>query len=328
MPALSVILSTPDCFETIRATASCVSQQSIADQIELVIVCPDAAALALDAGGCGALHSVQVVEFGGALSSVGNANALGVLKAHAPVVALAEDHCFPQSGWAVALLARHSGQWAAVGPVFINANPENGVSDADLLMAYGPFMQGCGDGPVPFLPGHNSSYKRETLLKFGAQLPELMSAEYNLHQELRSSGEGLYCEPAAVVAHTNFSRWQPFLGATFLSARHFAGCRGGDWSLLKRLLYVAASPLIPLVRLRRIAMEAMRARLPLPRLVACTPALFTGLVASALGEAAGYIVGCLNSDSRLVYYEFHRYRHTLSGRPVAEAVPTLLVNAN
>ena len=48
-PELSVILITPDSFETIRRTAGCIAAQSVADRIELVIVAPTAARIDVDA---------------------------------------------------------------------------------------------------------------------------------------------------------------------------------------------------------------------------------------------------------------------------------------
>ena len=61
--------------------------------------------------------------------------------AHAPIVALAEDHCFPEPGWADALIRAHQGPWAVVGPVVRNANPATIVSWCDFVIGYGPWME-------------------------------------------------------------------------------------------------------------------------------------------------------------------------------------------
>ena len=45
-PLLSVVVSTPDTFESIRAVVGHLRAQSIRDQLELVLVCPDPEALA------------------------------------------------------------------------------------------------------------------------------------------------------------------------------------------------------------------------------------------------------------------------------------------
>ena len=325
VPAMSVILVTPDRFDTIRETVSYLAQQTDANQLELVIVCPFEEELQYPQEFCSGFAGVHIVALNAEIPNTGIANAAGIQQATAPVIALAEDHCFPEPLWAKALIARHNGPWAAVGPVFKNANPENSVSDADLLMAYGPWLHPGAEGPMDFLPGHNSSYKRDALLQFEQRLPDLLANEFNLHSALRAAGHRLYCEPGAIVAHTNFSRWASFVAASYLSAQQFAGSRSTEWTLLKRIVYGAAAPLIPLVRLRRIALQARNGRFGLLRFLASVPALIAGLIISAAGETMGYLLGCGNSRQRLVPYEFHRYRHTVSGdnnQAAAQSQPT------
>jgi len=47
-------------------------------------------------------------------------------------------------------------------------------------------------GFVDYLPGHNTSYKRELLLGYGADLDSMMEGETSLHWDLRSKGHKLY----------------------------------------------------------------------------------------------------------------------------------------
>ena len=93
--------ATPDCYETIRKTVKCLRAQSVSEQMELIIVAPSIATLNLVEDDLKVFHSHRVVE-AGSIHSVGSANALGVRHASAPVVALTEDHSFPQPGWAEA----------------------------------------------------------------------------------------------------------------------------------------------------------------------------------------------------------------------------------
>ena len=44
------------------------------------------------------------------------------------VVAFGEEHCFPEPGWAQALIDAHREDYAAVGPAMHNANPDTIVS--------------------------------------------------------------------------------------------------------------------------------------------------------------------------------------------------------
>src|SRR6202162_6225233 len=95
--AISVILATPDCYETIRKTIGHLRVQSASKQLELIIVAPSAGSLNIVEDELKNFLQYRVVE-AGPIRSVGFANALGIRHASAPVVALAEDHAFPGPG--------------------------------------------------------------------------------------------------------------------------------------------------------------------------------------------------------------------------------------
>jgi len=250
---------------------------------------------------------VTVVE-AGTVGSIGRANALGIRRATAPIVALAEDHSFPDPDWAEHLIRAHAGPWTAVGPAVRNANPRTAVSWADLFIGYGPWLEPVPAGEVEFLPGHNTSYRRETLLALGDRLDPMMETETLLHWELRAAGHRLYLEPAARIAHTNFSRWSSWVPAQYHNGRAFAGARRAGMTLWKRAGYVVGAPLIPLVRLARLARTARGVTLR-RRFVRCFPALVIGLGIDGLGQLVGYALGPGSSPRRLARYEFHRARH-------------------
>ena len=308
-PELSVILVTPDRYETIRRTVAWLRAQTVREAIEVVIVAPSRAGLELDEDELAGFHGFQVVEVG-TVRSVATGNAAGVRAASAPVVVFGEDHSYPQPGWAEALIDAHRGPWAAVGPVVANANPRSAVSWADFLPGYGPWLEPTPGGVVSYLPGHNSSYKRDLLLELGDDLDPMLNAESVLHWELGARGYELYLEPRAKTRHFNFSRLPAYLRATFLHARTFAAerARGGRWGLVRRVAYAGAWPLIPLVRVRRVFRDVSRAREHgvLPRVL---PPVALGLTVSALGEAAGYLLGPGEAPEKVSAYEFHRDRH-------------------
>lgn len=304
-PAMSVVLSSPDTFQTIQATWRHLRAQSSAHQLEIVIVAPSAARLGAvpDDGFWG----VRVIETG-SLRSVGAANAAGVRSARAPVVALAEDHSFPEPGWADALIRAHREPWAAVGPGVGNANPSSRVSRADFLIAYGRWAEPAAARIENHLPGHNSSYKRDLLLAYGEQLETLLEAETVLHWDLCHRGHQLYLESAARTRHLNFARLGVWLRVQFLSGRMFAATRAGPWSAPRRALFAAATPLIPAVRLWRILRLVGRRR-PAGFAPDLVPVLLLGLVLDGAGQLAGCVAGPGGARERLVRYEHHRVRY-------------------
>ncbi len=125
---LSVVIVTPDCYETIRKTIRYLRAQTVRHRLE-----PDNAELQ-------DFLQVRVVEVG-AITSTGAARAAGIHQASAPVVAFAEDHSYPDPGWADALIEAHRQPWAAVGPAMANANPATLISWANLFLNFGPWVE-------------------------------------------------------------------------------------------------------------------------------------------------------------------------------------------
>jgi hypothetical protein len=159
------------------------------------------------------------------------------------------------------------------------------------------------------LPGHNSSYKRPVLLEYGDRLPKMLGSESVLHWDLSSKGERLCLEPGARTRHLNVSLLHASIRIRFHGGRYFASSRADRWPVVKRIVYAALSPLIPLVRLVRIAGELMKPGRKFDRLPSTLPALLVLLSIDAAGEAAGYLFGPGGSPGESTYLEFHQERH-------------------
>lgn len=305
-PALSVVLPA-DRPSTVATTLAALRGQSVADRLELVVVVPPGAAFEAAAAGAG-FHSVRIVRCDGYDDGAwfARARAAGARQASAPIVAFGETHSFPQPAWAAALIAAHREPWAAVGAAIWNANPERIVSWANLLVDFAPWVERRERGEMDELPGHNTSYKRDTLLARGDRLEEALASETLLAAELRAEGRRLLFEPAAVTLHLNLGGPYWFV-QRFDHDREWAVVRARHWSPARRALYVLAAPLIPWVRLSRIWPDLRRTgRAADLRLLAT---VFLGLVAGAAGEAAGYFARSLGGSARRLHeVEMHRDR--------------------
>jgi GT2 family glycosyltransferase len=304
---LSVILATPDRYQTIRKTVSHLRAQTACSQLELVIVAPSKQSLDFYEEDVIGFAAYQIVEIG-KFHSIGKANAAGIHQATGSIIALAEDHCFPDPQWAEHLIAAHQGPWAAVGPGVRNANPNTPVSWADLFIGYGPWLTPAPSREMEFLPGHNTSYKRDILLKYGEQLDPMMEAETVLHWDLREKGYRLYMESNATAAHTNFSLWSSWIPAQFYNGRLFAGARSRQKPLWWRLVFVLGSPLIPVVRLWRIWKGLTSTELQL-KFVGCLHALIMGLALDGVGQMIGYALGTGRALEQVARYEVNRFKH-------------------
>ena len=305
-PALSTIVITPDEFATVRRTVAALRQQTVADQIELVIVGPLKGESWFDESDLRgfAAHKVVMTDD---VSSTARMRAKGVAAATAPIVALTEDHCYPAPGWAEALLSRHRDKWTGVGAVVQNGNPKTTISWANLIIEYGEWINPNEAGPVHHIGGHNSSYKRRALAAYGERLGEMLEAESTMQWELARTGHRFYLEPGARMHHVHFALFWPSMGVRFNGGRIFAANRRRGWGAGKRLAYVLGSPLIPFVRLARCLKRVPQSE-TLPRKLMLFPTLATLLSADGLGEMFGYAFGSGNSVAYLSDIEFHRER--------------------
>ena len=181
--------------------------------------------------------------------------------ATAPVVALSDDHCFPEPGWGEALVDAHRGPWAAVGPVVANANPGSLVSWVYFCHRLRPVGRADGNREAPFLPRATTAATSATCCSATGTVSRRCSqAETVLH--LRPPGprapaaglRGRANPPRQLLADQHLG------GASQLrNGRVFAAVRREDWSPARCAAYAVASPLIPLVRLARSAGPAARA---------------------------------------------------------------------
>ncbi|NJN16605.1 MAG: glycosyltransferase [Oscillochloris sp.] len=307
-PTMSVVLVTPHRYETLRKVMRRLRAQTIAAQLEVVIVAPSLMRLAFDESERSGFLRVQVVESGES-TSLGVAKAAGVRAAAAPVVAFAEDHCYPEPDWAAQLLAAHAGPWAAVAPAIGNANPEEAVSWANLLIAYGHWLAPAVTREIHDVPAHNSSYKRDVLLGYGPELDTMLGREGSLHADLRAQGHKLYITGAARAYHLNPTRAPDWWILRFNAGRLYAATRaaGEGWSQARRMIYAGGAPLVPLMRLPQLLGQLRQAGLSalLPRIF---PALLLGLLIHSAGELAGYIVGEGGTREYLANFEYDRIR--------------------
>lgn len=307
-PVLSVIFITTYDYASLRRVVSHIRRQSISDRMEIVIVGVSRDRLKVDERELSAFAGHQIIEIG-EFARTSMARAAGIRAARAPVIVLAEDHCFPAPGWAEALVARQSENWSAVGPVFHNANPHTAVSWMNFLLEYGEWGAPIEGGEPRHLPGHNSSYKRDALLAFGDELIDRLDSESSMQWEMVRRGHRLYLEARAQTHHLNPSRLDFSLVLRYQAGRLFAGGRRRDWGWGRRLAYAAAWPLIAMVRMKRALGFYDRIGSGGPSLMRLVPLLMLGVVIDAFGEFVGYLCGPGHVAADLADAEFLRERY-------------------
>ncbi len=309
IPVLSVVVGTPDTFDTPRLLLKFLAAQTIADQIEIVLVAPSAEWLRLDEEALQPFAAYKIIEIG-PIQSLATLQAAGVRAASAPLVAFSEDHAFPSPNWAEALVAAHQPGYAAVFPAIRNANPDHPMAWADALLCYGAWLGEQQAGIIQYAPWHHSCYARDALLAYGDRLTSMLEAQTVLQDDLRRQNLVLFLEPHATIRHVHVSRLTAWLPSVYYLGRLYAAYRSKQWSPARRLVYGFGSPLIPVLRFARSIRLLRGVGVPRTQWLRVAVWLVVGLSASAIGECMGYLRGEGNSKTRLLPYEFHRWRQT------------------
>ncbi|MCC7362158.1 MAG: hypothetical protein IT317_21925 [Anaerolineales bacterium] len=305
-PALSAILVTRDQWSTLRHALACLQRQTAAAQLEVVVVAPHAAGLVAPPGAVAGFHSWQLAPVD-AVHNREQAGAAGVRAARAPYIVFVEDHVYAAPDWAAALIAAQAGAWAAIGPLVLSANA-GALPLACHLTDYGHWCDPARGGPTALLSNSNTCYERAALLALPGALEDWLNDQPRLQRHLQAHGRQLLFEPRARLWHLNFSQLPAWARLRFCAGWAFGAGRSRGWPPVRRLLYLAAAPLIPLINLRRLLRVARRTGARGGALARLLPALAALTALEALGELAGYFTSARPAVAWLHEVEFDRPR--------------------
>lgn len=287
---LSVILVFGGQRERAAAALRSVLEQSAIDRMEILL-------FDLGPSECPPLigsddHRVRTTRYGPD-KLLGDARAEGVRSAKAPVVALLEEHCVAQPGWAETMIRANEGPWAAVGCDFVCANPDSGSTNQTFRLTYGAYIhQEQERGPVRFVAGQNSTFKRDILLQYDNDLESLMMADLVLQWKMMEDGHQLFYEPDAKIAHRNENTVRSLCGGAFYWNWCFANIRARvfHWGFAHKALIVLLSPLIPWVRLaKKFVVASRQGQLKPLQFLRDAPSILAVDYASAAGQVAGLL---------------------------------------
>ena len=325
---LSVVLAARTGLSELRPVLGNLRRQTIASEIELIVVASRSAVTAEEIATLGGFRSVRLVEIDRVVNR-GRAAAHGILEAGTPFVALHENHVFPSVDTMERLIEGRddpAGQDAAVAPCMRAANPETRRSLAMFLVAYGHVAAPGDAEPRAALPFHHAAYRTDTLQAFGHRLPELMADESNLQHALLAQGLTLSVHPSAVSWHINEARWWRSFKDPFIFGMKFGAARTSEWGLPRRLVYALAWPFVAALRLRDLLRLARHATDTRDRIPWLAPMLSLSATAGGLGEVWGYLSPTARVPADFEQHEFHVQGRLAGVTPKAAWVRTLLAD--
>jgi hypothetical protein len=320
MPVLSVVFVTAEGdATTLEAMLAALSRQTIAADLEVIVVAQERAPIPFDPRAWPALFHVRVVRCADR-ALFGEALALGVRSSTAPIVAIVEDHCTPHYGWAAALLRRHADGYAVVGSEISNANAGSSLSWVNFVLTHSRWAAPAIAGEVATVAGDNCSYSRRALDTVDGELDALLASGTVLHQRLRQAGHRIFLEPEAKLEHITPSTFSAYVGSFFHSGRLFAALVSRPWPWWRRAWLAAVSPLIASRWVLRLLPGVTRAVVG-PRVWAVRGLMLIAIPVSAAGYAAGFLFGGGGSPRYTSDVYFHRYDHlNASDQPLVEAL--------
>ena len=241
--------------------------------------------------------AVQLVPFEQRLS-IPKLRSLGLERARGAMVAVLDDHCMVGPSFLGAVeRGFHAGHPVLGGPVD-NGATERWIDWAVFLFEYGRFMPPLEAGPVDGIAGGCAVYQRELLERVSDELGDEVWESF-LHERMKQEGIEFYCDPDLLVHHKmEFGFWH-FMGQRYHFSRSFAGMRLKTAPLLKRLLFAAITPAVPLLMLRRVAGVLWPKRSHRGTFVRSLPLIGAFLLSYAWGEAVGALLGPGDSLSKI-----------------------------
>ncbi|MEM1212103.1 MAG: glycosyltransferase [Planctomycetota bacterium] len=313
-PKLSVALQSPDNLTTVKTTLGHLRNQTIAEDLEIVMVTPSIDDLDAVRDVLSAFQGYTLVTCP-AEEGMSIMRGLGIRASTAPYIAIGEDHCAPHPTWAEKLLEAFDlpEGYAGVAVAVHNANPASMLSWANLTFGYLNFMAPLKRCEVPMIPGSNAVFRKAALDKFGDDLLSMFGREGGLQEKMVAQGDKFIQYPDAKVYHKNLARWSStwalryHVGANLAHAMITKKNMGMGMRAVRSLF----TPIDGAFRMLKIVKRLTQRGYKLTPKI-----LIGGAIASAM-HALGMFVGLWNggegSEMELYWLEFHRDQHMLPG---------------
>lgn len=308
MPLLSVITVTSRDFSIVRRTILFLQQQTISDQIEVIVICESLDKVAdhkvAEISGFEKFVFYEthhpITQFAEEMSTVAHTTT-------APVVAFIDNHAYPFPDWVEEVLKSHQ-QYDVVGFGMHNANPATTLSWLELLLSYPQQSIPRPSSEVSYVPFAQFSIKKKVIDEIEAQGEFLIGRNSEINKTILQLGYKMYLNTDAVLSHANPSTWRSATFIHFNAGRYDAAKRVKEkqWSLIRRMIYIFGSPLIPFVRMWRFWNLELRIPVFYPMRMKLLPTLFVIVVYMTIGEVLAFLFGMDNALKHLETVEYDR----------------------
>jgi hypothetical protein len=182
----------------------------------------------------------------------------GIMAANGSRVALLSSHCVPRRDWiATALQRDFPANLAAVGGYFENASDANATACAIFLLRYAEYSRPSAEHDVAHVAADNAIYRRDAIMACADLLP-LGFWEPEYHRRFAQAGLRLVLDPNLIVVHRNRYSYGAFAAQRREHGFHFGRDRALKLSTARKLGYLVATPLVPVLLYAKVISRAIR----------------------------------------------------------------------
>jgi glycosyltransferase involved in cell wall biosynthesis len=221
--------------------------------------------------------------------SIPDLRTIGVRAARGEIVAIIEEHCTAFPNWIDTIRTEFTAEDAAIGGPILDDNYPGKSDWVVYFSEYHNYLPPWSDGERYLLNGANIAYKRELVLKNG----DVLGTGYwevVLHPLLAREGR-FRSAPNMKVHHTGPFDYGYYLRQRYLLSRVWGGSQREKTTLTKRLAYLAAAPIFPVLLLARMGQRVLKSGHRLDKFLSISPLLIPVTVAYVAGEWLGYLSG-------------------------------------
>jgi len=293
-PALTVVLVVDKYRDRAQRLMRSVLDQDIADQIN-ILVYDRANQIACDLP---EFHAPNVIyEAVDRSVTLGQLQKRAILTNSSDVLAFIEEHSAVPLGWARESLRRHAEGYAGVTGSFVAGNPQHRTANVIFSITYGNYCLPHEPGETTQMPGDNSSFIRSKLLKYKDDLELLFNTDNLLMRRLIADGEKFYRLELS-LRHWNEDRfWDGWIALFHWNQMYICNrVIMEKWTRPYQLLRFLSTPLVPFVRTFKGYRQAKQNGAAMKQFFADLPLAFLYHTGSALGMAAGLLLGYQDSE--------------------------------
>ncbi len=214
------------------------------------------------------------------------------------IIALTDSLCVVDSGWIASILEAHKSQAPVIGGMVEMLDLTTATDWAAYFCEYGEFMYPLKSGVVTSLPGNNISFKRSAL-SIGNEFVKNKFWKTFWCQKLQTEGVELISDASILIYYTKRLELGSFLRRRFQNGRCFAGMRLIEFTIIKRIIYITGSLLLPLIFLYRIMSVIIAKNRHLKELILSLPVIVLAVIFWSWGETWGFLAGTGESCKHL-----------------------------